>query len=109
MPEHGITFSPVARYFMSFHAAEPSAAKIRKLTIFPTVTFDVPDHWTLAFYPENPISYNSVSHKWFVPIDLMLIKRLAKTVELGFGAAYAMVDDDPLYRSIVYGRLTFYF
>ena len=58
LPDHGITFSPLARYFMSFHASAPGAAKIRKLTLFPIVTFGLPGNWSLAFYPENPISYN---------------------------------------------------
>jgi hypothetical protein len=39
----------------------------------------------------------------------MLIKRLTRSTEFGFGAAYTLVKDDPLYRYIVYGRLTFYF
>lgn len=109
LPERGLTFNPLVRYFMSYHATAADASKIRKLTLFPSVSFALPDNWSLAFYPENPISYNSTSRKWFVPIDLMLIKRLTKAVELGLGGAYAVVDDDPLYRSIVYGRLTFYF
>ncbi len=109
IPEHRITISPFARYFMSFHATEPGAAKVRKLDLFPTVTFGLADDWSLAFYPENPISYNDVTNKWFVPIDAMLIKRLSKTVEFGFGGAYGLVKDDPQYQYIINGRLTFYF
>ncbi len=109
MPEHGITLSPVARYFMSYHATAPGAGKIRKLDLYPIVTVALPDSWSLVTYPENGISYNEVTHKWFVPIDLMLIKRLTKATELGLGAAYALVKDDPLYQYILYGRLTFYF
>jgi hypothetical protein len=109
MPEHGITFSPVARYFMSYHATEPGAGRIRRLDLYPIVTFVLPDSWSLVTYPENGISYNAETHKWFVPLDLMLIKRLTKSTEFGFGAAYTLVKDDPLYRYIVYGRLTFYF
>jgi len=109
IPEKKITISPFARYFMSFHATEPGAAKIRKLDLFPTVTFGLPDDWSLAFYPENPITYNDQTNKWFVPIDAMLIKRLSKTVEFGFGGAYGLVKDDPQYQYIINGRLTFYF
>jgi len=93
---------------MSFHATAPDAAKICKLTLFPIVTFAMADNGSLTFYPENAISYNDVPHRWIVPIDLMLIRRLTKTVEFG-GGAYALVDDDPLYRSIDYGRVTFDF
>lgn len=109
IPEQGITFNPVARYFMSYHATEPGAARIRQLSLFPIVTFALPDSWSLAFYPENAINYNAVTHKWFVPIDLMLIKRLTNGVELGIGSAYQLVDDYPLYKYNIYGRMTFYF
>ena len=58
IPEQKITISPFARYFMSFHATEPATPQVRKLDLFPTVTFGLPDDWSLAFYPENPITYN---------------------------------------------------
>ena len=109
IPEHRVGISPFARYFMSYHATEPGAARIRRLDLFPTLTLGLPDDWSLAFYPENPISYNDVTNKWFVPIDAMLIKRFSKTVEFGFGGAYALVKDDPQYQYIINARLTFYF
>ena len=109
IPEHGITLTPVARYLMSFQGTEPSAITIRQLNLYPTVTFAFPDSWSLAFYPENGITYNGVTNKWFVPVDLMFAKRLTKSVELGFGAAYALVKDDPLYQYLLYGRMTLYF
>ena len=109
IPEHRVTISPFARYFMSYHAVREGGPKVRKLDLFPSVTFGLPDNWSLAFYPENPITYNDETNKWFVPIDAMLIKRLSKTMEFGFGGAYRIVDDDPQYKWIVNGRLTFYF
>lgn len=108
VPEYGITIGPVARYFMSFPSAT-AANRVRQLDLYPIVTFALTDNWSLVTYPENGISYNDATHKWFVPIDLMLIKRLNKTTELGLGAAYTLCKDDPLYRYIAYGRLTFYF
>jgi len=110
IPDHGITLSPLLRYFMGFSATEPNVTLVRRLDIFPQVAFAFPDDWSLVLYAgENPISYNDVNHKWFVPIDAMVIKRLNKTVELGLGAAYGIVKDNPSYDYQVYGRLTFYF
>jgi len=40
---------------------------------------------------------------------VLLIKRLSKTVEFGFGGSYGLVKDDPQYQYIINGRLTFYF
>lgn len=109
IPERGITINPLARYFMSYHADHPGAAKIRKLDLYPEVRFGLPDGWILSFYPENPITYNEITHQWFVPIEAMLFKRLTKAVEIGFGGAYGLVKDDPQYRYLVEGRLRFYF
>jgi hypothetical protein len=109
MPERGITFSPVARYFLSYHATEPGASKIRQLDLYPIVTFALPERWSLVFYPENGISYNDVTKKWFAPIDLMLIRRPTKDIEFGLGGAYALVKDEPQYDYTIYGRITFYF
>jgi hypothetical protein len=90
--EHGITFGPVARYFMSYHATEPNANKVRRFP-FP---FHAPlaDAWSLVSYPENRVIYNDVTHKWFAPIDLMLLKRPRKSHSASEGA-YALVRTTP--------------
>jgi hypothetical protein len=49
------------------------------------------------------------NRKWFVPIDVLAIKRVSKRFEFAFGGAYGVVRDDPLYRYVINGRLTFYF
>lgn len=108
IPEHGITIDPVARYFVSYHATESGADKVRELDLFPIVKVALPNKWSLSFYPENAISYNAVTHKWFVPIDLMLGKWLTKTVEFGIGGAYALVKDDPQFNYTFYARLAIY-
>ena len=108
-PEHGITFNPVARYFMSFHATEPGAAKIRQLALYPILAVTLPQSWSLTFYPENGIFYNAVTHKWFVPIDLLLGKRVANDVEVGLGAAVPLTNNNRAYKYNLYGRVTFYF
>jgi hypothetical protein len=109
LPDAGLTLAPLARYFMSFHASDDGAAKVRKLDLYPTLTQRIGEGWSLGLYVENPISYNDVTNKWFVPIDAMLIRRVSKGLEYAVGGAYAMVKDDPQYRSMVYGRLTIYF
>ena len=109
MPEYGISVGPVARYFMSYHATEPGASKIRQLWLYPILTFAMQDNWSLAFYSENGIAYNAVTHNWFVPIDLLLSKRVTNTVDVGLGVAYPLTKDDPLYKYVIYGRVTLFF
>jgi len=109
IPEHAVTISPVARYLMSYHAKDDGAAKVRTLDLFPTVTFGFRDGWSLAFYSENPIVYNDVTGKWFVPIDVLLLKRVSKNLDFTFGGAYGVVRDSPNYKYIINGSVAYYF
>jgi hypothetical protein len=109
IPEDGVTISPLARYFMSYHATAEDAAKVRTLYLFPTITFGLRNDWDLSFYAENPVVYNDVIHKWFVPIDVLLTKRVNKSFGFAFGGAYGLVKDDPRYQYVINGRVTFYF
>jgi hypothetical protein len=109
MPERGITLAPTARYFMSYHATQSGAPKIRQLLLYPTVVFALPESWSLSVYPENGIAYNDVTHKWFVPIDLLVLKRLTNGMDLGIGGAYPLQKDNRSYNYNIYGRMTFYF
>jgi hypothetical protein len=109
MPDIGVRIAPLARYFMSFHAGEDNAGQVRRLDLYTTVSKALGNGWTLRIYDENPISYNQVSSKWFVPFDAQLIKRVRKDFEFAFGAAYGFVRDDPRYLSQAYARVSLYF
>jgi len=109
MPENKLTFNPLLRYFFSYHDAKDNAARVRRLDIFPTVTMGFSEGWSLQLWPENPISYNDETNKWFVNVDALLVKRMSKQWEFGVGGAYYLNKDDPQYKWIVDGRVTFYF
>jgi len=103
----------LALFWLSLLAAESSATAQR----LGSVRFDnwlsfqrnVTNSGQWVYQPRFYIPFD-LSRGWtFTQRILMLIRRLTKAVEFGVGGAYALVDDDPLYRSIVYGRLTFYF
>lgn len=97
----GITFHPLARYFMSYHAASTGAAKIRKLDLYPTVTFDLPERWFVALYPERPITYNQITGQWFVPFEALAGKDLSERLRLGFGGAVKLGGNDPRYQYLI--------
>lgn len=98
---YGLTFHPLARYFMSYHANSAGAAKIRKLELYPTVTFDLPDQWFIALYPENPIEYNEITGQWFVPFEALVGKDLSERLHLGFGGAVKLGGNDPQYQYLL--------
>ena len=127
LPEtlRGMTVVPYLRYYSGFDASS-GVSQVQRLDIFPTLTihldqlrgikmvmelFDetLPKTWALALYPENSISYNATTGKWFVPIDVMLINRISQRFEWGIGGAYALIRDDPQYKYIVNTRLSLYF
>ena len=127
LPEtlRGMTVAPFFRYYSGFDASS-GVSQVQRLDISPTLTvhldhlrgikmvmelFDetLPKTWALALYPENSISYNTATGKWFVPIDAMLIKRISQRFEWGIGGAYALIRDDPQYKYIVNTRLSLYF
>jgi hypothetical protein len=127
LPEtlRGMTVAPYFRYYSGFDASS-GVSQVQRLDISPTLTvhldhlrgikmvmelFDetLPKTWALSLYPENSISYNATTGKWFVPIDAMLIKRISQRFEWGIGGAYALIRDDPQYKYIVNTRLSLYF
>ena len=109
VPEHKLTFNPLLRYFMSYHATADGAGRVRRLDIYPTITRGLAEGWSVSLWSENAIDYNEVTKKWFVPLDVLLIKRVSKDLEFGFGGAYGMQRDDPQFLYIINGRVTLYF
>jgi hypothetical protein len=111
MPDvlRGVTFSPYVRWFRGFDGDAPDTQLISSWNFFPTTTFRIDDRWSLAFYPENPITYNHNTSKWFAPLDLLLVRR-AGNVEYGFGGAAKLGNPSGAsYDYIINGRVTFYF
>lgn len=111
LPElaNGVTVAPYVRYFWGFGALSPGVTTVRKWSIFPVVDFRLTERWTLSFYPEQGLSYNDRSDKWFVPIEAMLVNQVSKTWAYSFGGAYALVNDDRSYRWLVQARVSFFF
>jgi len=109
LPEHKMTIAPYVRYSHGFDARHDGVTTKRSWNLFPEVTFALNDSWSLVLYPEQGITYNERSHKWFVPAEANLSKRLGKQWEFSFGGAVPIVDDDKSYRWLVQTRLRYFF
>lgn len=112
MPDvlNGVTLSPYARYFWGFNAQTAGTTLINSLNLFPTVTFGLSDGWSVALYPENPITYNQNNGSWFVPLDFLFVKAVSKSFHFGIGGAFKLGNpSNPSYDYIVNGRATFFF
>jgi hypothetical protein len=112
MPEvlQGVTVSPSVRYFWGFNADQPDTKLISTLNLFPSVSFELGNRWSLVFYPENPITYNNNTNAWFVPLDLMFVHQTSKNLHFGIGGAFKLGSPaNPSYDYLIDGRVTLFF
>ncbi len=104
----GVTFAPYARYFYGFDEGTGVTTK-RRWDFFPSVTVALNDAWYLDFWPEQGMSYNIRSGKWFIPFEAMVGNRISKQWEWSFGGSWAVNDQDQSYKWLLQGRLRYYF
>ena len=112
MPDvlNGVTFSPFVRWLRGINADQPGTQLISTLQVIPATTFRLDDRWSFALYPENPITYNHNTEKWFAPLDLMFIYRMRPGLEFGLGGATRIgKPSGATYDYIINGRATLFF
>jgi hypothetical protein len=99
---NGVSLSPLARYFWGFSPSEPSDDAPRLLTLFPTVEFRLDETTTMSFYSENPITFNSRTNAWFLPLDIQFSKRISERYLFGLGGAVNLNQkNDSSYRFLL--------
>lgn len=107
---NGITLEPIMRYNWGARPNPPTTQLVSSLDLYPAVTFGLGEGWSLALYPENPITYNRNNGQWFMPLDLMVLHRVNRDFEFGIGAAVKLGNPaNPSYDYVIDGRATFYF
>jgi hypothetical protein len=112
MPDllRGVTFSPYFRWVRGFNGDKPSTRLNSTLQVIPATTFRLADGWSLAFYGENPITYNWNTSKGFAPLDLLLVHRWSRNLEFAFGGATKIGNPSgATYDYIINGRVTLFF
>jgi hypothetical protein len=112
MPDvlRGVTLAPYVRYFSGFDPRYDDVQEKRTLDLYPAVNFQLGAGWSLLLYPDNPITYNESNGTWFVPLDVMLARKLDPKLEFGVGGAWKLGNpSDPSYRYIIDARLIVYF
>ncbi len=111
MPDvlRGVTFSPYVRWIRGFNG-DPGTQLNSTLQVIPATTFRLNERWSFALFPENPITYNFNTSKWFAPIDALLVYRLQKNLEFAFGGATKVGNPSgATYDYIINGRATLFF
>lgn len=102
-------FSPLLRYLHGMDPKDDSAERLRKVEFYPTLGFQLSHNTKLRLWDEYGIQYNTRDGRWFVPIDLMLIHRLAEHQHLSVGVSKGINKSYTQYDWSLYGSLNFYF
>lgn len=105
----GLLLSPQARYMVSVAEVDAGAKPVRELQLYPRTRLAFDERWAVAAWVENPIIFDSVTNRWFVPLDLMVTYRPLEHLTLRIGGAVALIDDQPEYQQMIYGRLSLSF
>lgn len=105
----GLSFSPLARYFHGFSPTRAGTTTSRSWDFYPEIGLNLPDRWSLLLWNENGISLNERTNKWFVPLDLQVLKGFNEHVGVSLGVASKVGGEDKSYKTMIYGRTFFYF
>ncbi len=102
-------FSPLVRYLHGMDPKNDSAARLRKIEFYPTLGFQLNSKTRLRLWDEHSINYNTRDGRWFVPVDVMLIRDLTEHQHLTLGFSKAISKNYMHYDWSLYGSLNFYF
>lgn len=105
----GLVLSPELRYLISVAKANEDASDTRKLQIYPHAELSLGEEWQLGLWAENPIIFNSITGRWFVPLDVMVTRDLGPSATLRLGGSVALLTAQPEYQNLIYGSLSFSF
>jgi hypothetical protein len=105
----GLNFSPLARYFHGFSPTRAGTTTSRSWDFYPEIGLNLADRWSILLWNENGISFNERTDKWFIPLDLQVLKGINEHFGVALGVATKIGGDDKSYKNMVYGRTFFYF
>ena len=88
-------------------AGSSNRSNINYLDLEPQVDIGLPDQWFLNSQPK--IRYNFENKKWFVPLDLMVGKKIGIHWILSVEYQYGLVRDDDRYNQWVEARVGYFF
>lgn len=108
-------FSPLARFMFGFNIKNDRFLKAdepppeRRLTLFPTLGFDLSPNTQLRLWDENGMTYSPSGGKWFIPIDAMITHKVGNHLVLSLGVSRSVVDTFKQYKTNIYGKVSWYF
>lgn len=80
---------------------------INQTHLEPFLNINLPCHWFMTFSPE--MFYDWVSHRWFIPFDVMIGKMLTPRIVTSIEYETAIVREYPEFRQEIEFRIGYFF
>lgn len=111
LPDLGrpITFAPLVRYMQSFGEQPPHSVATAEFQFHPIIAVKPWTGWMVSLWREHPMILNTLTNRWFIPLDAMVTWEFMPHMSVGIGGAVSLVADYPQYDNIAYGRVALSF
>jgi hypothetical protein len=93
----------------SFGEQPPHSVATAEVQLHPIIAVKPWTGWMLALWREHPMILNTLTNRWFIPLDAMVTWELMPRLSVGIGTSLSLVADYRQYDNIVYGRVALSF
>jgi hypothetical protein len=104
-----VTLAPLARYMQSIGGQPAHSTATSEFQLHPIIAVQPGTGWSITLWREHPLILDARTNRWFIPFDAMVTREVLPHLSLGVGVAVGMINDNPQYNDIVYGRVAFSF
>jgi len=102
------TLVPLVRSMQSIGDQPQHSVPVSEFQFQPIIALR-PGTWTIALWREHPWVLNTLTNRWFIPFDMLVSHQIVPHLSLGVGVSIGLLNDNPQYNNIVYGRIAFSF
>ena len=99
-----ITLAPLVRYFQSLGTGVEHSDQTAKMEFHPIIAAKLGDGWTVLLWREHPMILDTLTNRWFIPLDVMVNWEVMPRLSIGIGGAVSLVANYPQYNNIAYAR-----
>ncbi len=83
---------------------------VSQLRMSPTFNVELPQQWFVTLFPSQDITLDLVEgHRWFVPVDVLIGKKVSAHSSVGLEVSIPIIKDYPLYHYKVEARFSLSF
>jgi hypothetical protein len=101
------TFAEMVLWWNNSFGGNPKRSNVQNLMLQPQFNLNLPHEWFLNFAPEIQSDYKT--GKWFVPLDVMLGRKLGKHWVLSIEYRYGLIRSVDSYHNWIEARIGYFF